>query len=123
LTTRWVANQRKTGILDKASTYMYTSVHMTTIIPITELRKNIFALAEKVARTGEEIEIEKKGKRIVKLVAIKDDPAEKARYALKHVLPKLAGSWKNMSKKELKAMENFRRGKKEKLYWKRDIFK
>lgn len=102
---------------------MYTSVHMTHIIPITELRKNIFALAERVARTGEEIEIEKEGRRIVKLIAIKDDPSARAKYILKYVLPKLAGSWKNMSKKELREINNFRRGKKEKLYWKRDIFK
>lgn len=102
---------------------MYTSVHMTQIISITELRKNIFTLTEKVAQTGDEIEIEKEGRRIAKLVAIKDDPAAKAKYILKHVLPKFSGAWKNMTKKELRDLEKFRRGKKEKLYWKRDIFK
>ena|SRR3989338_8939128 len=102
---------------------MYTNVHMTQIIPITEVRKNIFTLVEKVARTGEEIEVEKEGRRIVKLVAIKDDPATKAKYALKYVLPKLAGIWKSASDKEFKEVQDFMRGKKEKLYWKRKKFR
>lgn len=102
---------------------MYTNVHMTTIIPITQLRRNIFNLTERVAQTGEEIEIEKEGRRIAKLVAIKDDPATKAAYALKHILPKFAGIWKSLTKKELRNMRDFRRGKKERLYWRRDIFK
>ncbi|OGK42450.1 hypothetical protein A2954_01240 [Candidatus Roizmanbacteria bacterium RIFCSPLOWO2_01_FULL_37_12] len=109
--------------LDMLTINMYTSVHMTQIISITEVRKNIFALVDKVAKTGEEIEVEREGRRVVKLVAIKDDPAARAKYVLEHVLPKLAGSWKNMTKKELREMEAFRRGKKEKLYWKRKRFK
>ncbi|MBI4008723.1 type II toxin-antitoxin system Phd/YefM family antitoxin [Candidatus Roizmanbacteria bacterium] len=96
---------------------------MTLIIPITEFRKNIFALTEKVAQTGIEIEIEKEGKRIARLVAINDSPSAKAKHALTHVLPKLAEGWGKISEKEWKEMENFRRGKKEKLYWKRKIFK
>lgn len=94
---------------------------MTQIIPITEVRKNIFVLVEQVARTGEEIEIEKEGKRVAKIVAIEDNPATRAKYILKYILPKLAGTWKKMSKKELSDMYEFRRGRKEKLYWKRDI--
>lgn len=101
---------------------MYTNVHMTTIIPITQLRTHIFDLAERVAKTGEDIEVEKEGRRIIKLVAIKDDPAQKAEYALKYVLPKLAGVLKKITKKEANSMKNFRIGRKEKYYWTRKIF-
>ena len=93
---------------------MYTSVHMTYILPITELRKNIFAIAEKVARTGEAVEIEKEGKRIVKIIPIADDPAARADYVLTHVLPKLARTWK--------VETSWLRGRREKRYWKRAIF-
>ena len=96
---------------------------MTYILPITEFRKNIFAITEKVARTGEEIEIEKEGKRIAKLVAIKDDSAARAKYALEHVLPKLRGIWKNVPESEFRKVNEFMRGKKEKSYWKRKQFR
>ena len=52
--------------LDMLTINMYTSVHMTQIISITEVRKNIFALVDKVAKTGEEIEVEREGRRVVK---------------------------------------------------------
>jgi prevent-host-death family protein len=96
---------------------------MTQIIPITEVRKNIFTLVEKVARTGEEIEVEKEGRRMVKLVPIKEDSAAKAKYAIRYILPKLAGIWKGASDKELKEVQDFIRGKKEKSYWKRKKFR
>ncbi len=102
---------------------MYTNVHMPYILPITEFRKNIFTITERIARTGDAVEVEKEGKRIVRVVPIRDDPAEKARYALEHVLPKLAGIWKDVPEKELRELNNFMRGKKEKSYWKRSIFK
>ncbi|MBI2405415.1 type II toxin-antitoxin system prevent-host-death family antitoxin [Candidatus Gottesmanbacteria bacterium] len=95
---------------------------MTYILPITEVRKNIFALMEKVARTGEVIEVEKEGKRIVKIVPIAHDPAAKADYVLTHVLPKLAGAWRHVSPAELAAHRTWVRGKAEKRYWKRRTF-
>ncbi len=102
---------------------MYTNVHMTYIFPITEFRKNIFSITERVARTGEAVEVEKEGKRIVRVVAVRDDPAAKARYALEHVLPNLAGIWKDVPEREFREVNNFMRGKKEKLYWKRNKFR
>ena len=101
---------------------MYTSVHMTYILPITEVRKNIFSLSERVARTGEPIEVEKEGKRIVKIVPIRNDAPGRADYVLTHVLPKLKGAWKNMTPQELAARRAWVRGLQEKRYWKRSIF-
>ncbi|MBI3955658.1 hypothetical protein HY339_00210 [Candidatus Gottesmanbacteria bacterium] len=95
---------------------------MPYIVPITEFRKNIFTITERVARTGEAVDVEKEGKRIVRVVPVKDDPAEKARYALEHVLPKLAGAWKTMTKADLARVRSLRRGSIEKRYWKRAIF-
>lgn len=90
---------------------------MSMIISITDLRKNLFNLAERVFSSGEEIEVEKEGRRIVKLVRINDDPKERARRILK-LLPKLGGLWKNVPDKVLKDNEEFFRGKKEKEYMK-----
>ena len=95
---------------------------MTYILPITEFRKNIFSITERVARTGDPVDVEKEGKRIVRVTAIKDDPAEKANYVLEHVLPKLAGAWENMTKKDLARVRSLRRGAVERRYWKRPIF-
>ncbi len=96
---------------------------MPYILPITEFRKNIFSITERVARTGEAVDVEKEGKRIVRVVAVRDDPAEKARYALEHVLPKLAGIWKDVPKKEFREVSEFMRGRKETSYWKRRKFR
>ncbi|MBI5619475.1 hypothetical protein HY950_00755 [Candidatus Gottesmanbacteria bacterium] len=95
---------------------------MTYILPITEVRKNIFALSEKVARTGEVIEVEKEGRRIVKIVPIHNDPAGKADYILTHILPKLAGAWKHVPPAEVAAEHTWARSVREKRYWKRHIF-
>ena len=95
---------------------MYTNVHMAYILPITEVRKNIFVLTERVARTGEAIEVEKEGKRIVKIVPVRDDVAARADYILTHVLPKLKGAWKQT------VTNTWIRGPGEKRYWKRSQF-
>lgn len=88
---------------------------MSMIISITELRKNLFNLAEQVFSSGEEIEVEKEGRRIVKIVKIDDNPSDRAKIALK-LLPKLAGIWKNIPDKKFKELNEFIRGKKEKKY-------
>lgn len=88
---------------------------MTQIISITDLRKNLFRLAEKVVREGSEIEVEKEGKRIIKIVRIDDDPRERARRVLA-MLPKLKGMWKDIPDEKFKEMREFFRGKKEKKY-------
>ena len=95
---------------------------MPYILPITELRKNIFSITERVARTGEAVEVEKEGRRIVKIIPIRDDPAAKADYILTHVLPELAGAWKTMTKADLARVRSLRRGAQEKRYWRRPIF-
>lgn len=97
---------------------MYISVHMTQIISITELRKNLFNIADDVFYKNTEVEVEKEGRRIIKLVKIDDNPKERARRALK-LLPGLAGIWKDMPEKEFKEMREFFRGKKEKEYMKK----
>ena len=93
---------------------MYTSVHMNYILPITALRKDIFAIMERVAKTGDVVEVEKEGKRIVKIVPVRDDAAGKADYILTHVLPSLKGVWKNEAA--------WTRATREKRYWRRPIF-
>ena len=85
---------------------------MTQIISITELRKNLFKLADKVVRDGGEIEVEKEGRRIIKIVRIDDDPRERARRALE-VAKKIGGKFKNVNFDRA-----FFRGKKEIEYMK-----
>lgn len=93
---------------------MYTNVHMNYVLPITDLRKNIFAVMERVAKTGDIVEVEKEGKRIVKIVPVKDNAAGKAEYIITNVLPDLKGAWKSG--------KSWIRGNQEKRYWKRNIF-
>lgn len=95
---------------------------MNYILPITDLRKNIFAIMDQVVKTGDSIIVEKEGKRIVKIVPMKDDTVEKADYMLNHILPGLKGIWKKVPESEFEAVDEFMRGKKEKLYWKRKQF-
>lgn len=97
---------------------MYTDVHMVQVVSITDLRKNLFQLANKVIDKGEEIEVEKDGRRLLKLVKIDDDPRERARKALK-LLPKLGGMWKDIPDENFKELDEFFRGKKEKRYMKK----
>jgi len=87
---------------------------MNYILPITALRKDIFAIMERVAKTGDIIEVEKEGKRIVKIVPVRYDAAGKADYILTHVLPGLKGVLKNEAA--------WTRTVREKRYWRRPIF-
>ncbi len=41
---------------------------MTKIISITELRKNLFKIADKIYESGQEIEVTKDDRRIIKIV-------------------------------------------------------
>lgn len=85
---------------------------MSMIISITDLRKNLFNLAQQVFSSGEEIEVEKEGRRIVKLVKIDDDPKERAKRMLE-VMKKIGGKFKDVD-----FDRDFFRGKKEKEYMK-----
>src|SRR3990167_7002956 len=91
---------------------------MTQIISITNLRKDLFRIADMVAYKGVEVEVEKEGRRIVKLVKIDDDPRERARKALE-ILPKLGGIWKDIPDDKFKEYREFFRGKKEIEYMKK----
>lgn len=71
-----------------------------------------------VAYKGVEVEVEKEGRRIVKLVKIEDDPRERARKALE-ILPKLGGIWKDIPEEKFKETREFFRGKKEVEYMKK----
>lgn len=64
---------------------------------------------------NKEIEVEKGGRRILRLVKIDDDPKERARRILK-LLPKLGGMWKDVPDEVFRDMDEFFRGKKEKEY-------
>lgn len=79
---------------------MYISVHMPSTVPISDFRKNIFEYATAILANDQEMEIERNGRRILRVVPIKDDPAERAKYLLKYVVPKLAETWKNEPKRQ-----------------------
>jgi len=87
---------------------------MTYILPITDLRRNIFSIVDRIARTGDAVDVEKEGKRIVRIIPVKHDAMGKAEYILSHVLPTLKGAWKD----ESPATKNIT----ERNYWKRPIF-
>lgn len=82
----------------------------TSIISITNLRKNLFEIADMVVREGKEVEVEKDGQRIIKIVKITDDPSERANRALR-IAKKLGGKFKHVN-----FDRDFFRGKKEKEY-------
>lgn len=90
---------------------------MTQVISITDFRRNLFRLADKVVREGSEIEVEKEGRRIIRISRIDDDPKERARKILA-LLPKLGGMWKDLPDEKFQEMHRFFRGKKEKKYMK-----
>lgn len=89
---------------------------MTQVISITDFRRNLFRLADKVAREGSEIEVEKEGRRIIRISRIDDDPKERARRALE-VAKKIGGKFKHVKfdraffrgRKELDYMKNLGR--------------
>lgn len=95
---------------------MYTNVHMPTTIPITDFRKDIFDLAIESERTGQSFSVLKNNKIIWNVVPVRDDMAARATYALRYVLPKAGGMWKNKTKKEMKLIRSVRNGPLEKKY-------
>lgn len=72
---------------------MYTDVHMTTTVPITEFRKDLFRYADMVALQGYEIEVEKNGRKLFKVVKPEDDLTARSRQALE-IAKKLVGKIK-----------------------------
>lgn len=50
---------------------------MTQIISITDLRKNLFKIVDKVYESGQEIEITKDDRRIIKIVKIYEKKVNK----------------------------------------------
>ena len=92
---------------------MYTDVHMITSVSITEFRRDLFRYADLVASGGYEFEVEKKGRKVFKVVKTSDSSKERARRALA-AAKKLGGTFKNASfdrgffrgKKELEYMKN-----------------
>ena len=94
-------------MLDNLNDIMYTDVHMTKIISITDLRKNLFNIADDVFYKNTAVEVEKEGRRIIRIIKIDDDPKERARRALE-VAKKIGGKFK-----KVKFDRTFFRGKKE----------
>jgi hypothetical protein len=84
----------------------------TSTISITDLRKNLFRIADEVFYENKEVEVEKEGRRIMRLVKIDDDPRERARRMLK-VMKRIGGKFK-----DVKFDRGFFRGKKEIEYMK-----
>lgn len=92
---------------------MYTNVHMITSVPITEFRRDLFKYADLVSLQGYEVEVEKKGQKLFKIVKIDETPQERARYALA-AIKRLGGAFP-----DFKRNNAFFRGKKEIEYMKR----
>lgn len=90
---------------------------MTTVVSITDFRKDIFKYADKVSGGGEDVEVEKNGKKIFRVIKISEDARAKARDLLR-ITPKLAGLWKDVDASEFEDNKHFFRGKKEKKYMK-----
>ena len=88
---------------------------MPPIVSITDFRKNIFDYSDQIVASGDELEIERNGKVVLKVVPVNDDPSERARRLLE-LAPKLAGIWKDIPQKEFDEINEFMRGKKEKRY-------
>ncbi|OGM18975.1 hypothetical protein A2771_01910 [Candidatus Woesebacteria bacterium RIFCSPHIGHO2_01_FULL_38_26b] len=83
---------------------------MNTLVSISNLRKKIFKYADLVEKEDYEIEVERNGKRIFKIVKVEENPEDLAKEALK-VARRLGGTWK----KDID--DKFFRGKKEKDYF------
>jgi hypothetical protein len=66
---------------------------MTTTVPITEFRKDLFRYADMVALQGYEIEVEKNGRKLFKVVKPEDDLTARSRQALE-IAKKLVGKIK-----------------------------
>lgn len=89
---------------------------MTHVVSITDFRNNIFDYANLVNK-GDAVEVEKDGKRVLRVTAIDEDsPEERAKYLLEHVLPKVGGIWKDVPQSEFDKLNEQFRGKKAKAY-------
>ena len=66
---------------------------VTTTVPITEFRKDLFRYADMVALQGYEIEVEKNGRKLFKVVKPEDDLTARSRQALE-IAKKLVGKIK-----------------------------
>ena len=58
---------------------MYTYVHMTMTVSITDFRNNLFEYADLVDRQGYEFEVEKEGKKMLKISKAVDDSKERSK--------------------------------------------
>jgi len=88
---------------------MYTDVHMNVLIPITDFRKNIFSLTDRLVEDGGEVLIEKDGKTILKVIPVEQTAREQAKKLLS-ISRKLIGKIK------IDHNNDFFRGKKEIRY-------
>ena len=86
---------------------------MNYSVPISQFRKDLFTYAKKVAEQGHELEVEKDGKAVFRVMPVEDDAKKRAKRALE-IMKKLGGTWK-----DVKLDNEFFRGKKEMEYWKR----
>ena len=73
---------------------MYKDVHMNMTVSITKLRRDLFSYAKLVAERGYEVEVEKDGRGLFKLVAIGSDTMARARRGLA-ILKKIGGKFAN----------------------------
>lgn len=86
---------------------------MITNVPITEFRKDLFKYADLVALQGYEVEVEKRGRKLFKIIKADDTSRERTRKALA-AIKKLGGAFP-----DFKRDNAFFRGKKEIGYMKR----
>ncbi len=92
---------------------MYTCVHMTMAVNITDFRKNIFKYVDLIGK-GYEVEVERSGRKVFKTTKIVDDSAARAKDLAK-ALKAAAGKFPNWDIN----VEELRYGPTEKAYEKR----
>lgn len=82
---------------------------MLSTVSITDFRKNIFNYTAELLKYGSELEVEKNGQSIFRVVPVSNSAVQRAKKALK-ILPKLAGIWEDIPEKEFQENRNYFRG-------------
>ena len=82
---------------------------MPTTVSITDFRKNLFEYAEATLATGFSFYVYKDDEALWTVTPKKNNLAERTRYVIDHILPKLAGAWSDIPEKEFNKWKRFLR--------------
>lgn len=74
---------------------MYTYVHMTLTVNITDFRQNLFKYADLVETAGYEIEVENEGRKVFEASPVKNDSRMRGKR-LARAFKNAAGKFKNV---------------------------